>query len=743
MAYNIDFLRNVSSSGPGAIHRTDGFDLAIVQVSGNFDSVRITLEGRLAEEESTWERIGIFWIGEPSNTLSSISKSGIYECPIFGLAEIRFTVQAIDGGSVTVEGVFYDTANENTYPYDEMEGVKMIQMGGSNLFVKGVAEQIFMDPTTGNIVGYDRTATNASVATQVNLQEVIGGMGNRLVGVLPDTVRINGTYESAAFSMETREKIMGGSIAYDAVASVCEKITADDSEELTVSKDPSPFYGEGTVDIPVYKTISDVTVADFMSETSAPLKNLVVDMGPIQAGAGTPDPLNIRAISTRTSVDIHVSPTTDPADGNIYSVPFPSEAGPLYGGILDFPARKLTANRKYIAFDGSENWRKYTASIESRNWFYLKIEDFGDVIDQSGTCSHFPPAIINSYTNESGQYIYNSSAGTAEARVYIRHPDLIDLTLAEFKTWLADQSAAGTPVQIVYALATPMAEYAINVPSVATIPDFNNVWADFGKIQTLEYLAGYEPPDGTVYRAYVRESGVSGYTGEAYGVDAKTRKVVGFVPEEGKTYEVTYYTHNASASMLPIPTMWNPVVMTVQVKYGVYAKQGVGDKENRGVLKGWLYFIVPRAILTADAGVNASQTGTATTDGSWMALTNKAENLPMCADCDGSSDPMAYYVYVPCGDTNESVVAILSVGGGMVLSPGQKKQLPIKLLMPDDTLAQPDFTTLNYLSDDDAVATVNTNGEVTGVGTGTTIINTSLALADGTVLSCKTMVVVA
>lgn len=494
MAYNIDFLRNVSSAGAGAVNATEGRDLIVVEVGGSFDTVRIALEGRALAGEGEWERIGIFWVGEPNDTLPVITKAGIFECPIFGLAEIRFNVLSITGGSVSVEGVFYDTTSGQSYPY-QSETANVTQMGGSNLFVKGVAEQIFMDPTTGNIVGYDRTATNASVATQVNLQEIVGGMGNRLVGVLPDSVRINGTYESAAFSLETREKIMGGQIAYDARASVCEELTGDENGVLTVTGDPTPFYGD--------------------------------------------------------------------------------EA------------------------------------------------------------------------NDTGNY-----------------------------------------------------------------------WC------------------------FVREKGAGEWLGTNYSVNADTKQVNNFYAEEGKTYEVMYYTHKASVSTLPIPTMWNPVVMTVQVRYAVYAKQGRGDSSNQGVLKGWLYFIVPRAMLTADAGVNGTQTGTATTDGSWMALTNKAENLPMCADCDGSSSPMAYYVFVPCGETNEAVETILSVGGGMVVAPGQKKQLSLKLLMPDDTLVQPDFTTLNYTSDDEAVATVTNLGEVIGVAPGTTFINAFLAKKDGTVLSTKTMVVI-
>lgn len=825
MAYDIDFLRNVSASGPGVAYRTEGRDLAIVQVSGSFNSVQIALEGRVIDD-GAWERIGIFWTEEPAETLSSIKKVGIYECPIFGLVEIRFNVLAINGGNVTVEGIFYDASNGNIYPY-ETEGENMIQMGKSNLFVKGVAEQIFMDPATGNIVGYDRTATNASVATQVNLQEIVGGMGNRLVGVLPDTVRINGTYESAAFSMQTREKIMGGQIAYDAVAAVCEKITADDSGELTVSQKPAPFYGEDSlpdIKTPNYVEISNEQAALFNAVESVPIDSYIINIEPSQPGSGDPSPTNVQPIlgwtearvlrsgknlltldgltkgePSSTSFGNQTKRTfqigtyvTNLASTNYYqnnSVTAESvnseqitvtSTAPAYG--LSIPLVNLKVGQTYTLSaetdGGSLNVSYYKTDgtfigmNNSPAGFTVPDETYYTLLHFRATAANVPATFskiqleCSSSATDYEPYIgdvyditFPSEAGTVYGGTLDVTQGVLVVNRAMIASyagetlpgsWISDRdvyvpgAVPTTGAQVVYELATPVS-YPVTPQQITTLLGINMISSDCGAIQYLKFMNGWNivEADGNVFRAYVRESGVSTYTGEAYGVDAKTRKVVGFVPEEGTTYEVTYYTHNASASMLPIPTMWNPVVMTVQVKYGVYAKQGVGDTQNRGVLKGWLYFIVPRAMLTADAGVNASQTGTATTDGSWMALTNKAENLPMCTDCDGNSDPMAYYVYVPCGDTNESVSAILSIGGGMALSVGQQKQLPIKLLMPDDTLVQPDFTTLNYTSDDETVATVSNLGVVAGVGTGTTFVNSFYTKDDGTVLSCKTMVVIA
>lgn len=484
---NLDFLKNAGAAGYGPVFRNDKYSLAIAQVEGHFASVSLTLEGRV-NLSGPWVAISGWKVSAPDAKASEVTAVGIYEYPIEGIVEFRFRVVSVAGGTVSVSGVLYDAADGSMYP--QGAGAGSITFGDPALFVKGVAEQIFYDPSTGNIVGYDKTATEGSVSISVNLSEITGGMGNQLIGVLPDTARVSGTYTSAAFSLETREKIMGGEIAYNAVSQVCETVTAQ-SAVLTVTGSPAPSIGESKDD-------------------------------------------------------------------------------------------------------------------------------------------------------------------------------------------------------------------------------------------------GY-------YWCYVRHVGDADNKGTNVSVDPVTGNVRDYAATTGEKYEVTYFSHVVSASMLPVPSVWNPVMMTVQTKYGVYSKQN-GSAE-RGILKGWLYFIAPRCVLNADAGVNASQTANADTAGSWIALPEKPENMPVC-DCSDAAHPMAYYVYVPCSDENDAVAGIVSVGRGLTLKHGKSAQLPIKLVMPDDSLIQPDFSTLGYMSENELVATVNNSGVVTGISEGNTVVWAYVNKSDGSSLSCSTIVVV-
>lgn len=485
---NLDFIKNARGAGAGPSIRNDRFSLAVVQVEGTFSAVSLVLEGRV-DPAGDWETIAGWTVSAPNVKTEAVTSVGIYEFPIEGIVELRGRVISVEGGFVSASGVLYDAARGDVWPQSE-KAPGGITFGDPTLFVKGVAEQIFFDPSSGNIIGYDKTAADGAINITANLTEISGGMGNRLIGVLPDTARVTGTYTSAAFSLETRERIMGGEIAYNAVSQICETILAD-SPVLTVSNLPAPALGEAASD--------------------------------------------------------------------------------------------------------------------------------------------------------------------------------------------------------------------------------------------------------EAYWCYVRPLGGGTIRGENVHVDARIKEVTDYVAEAGKRYEVTYFTHRISAQMLPVPSLWNPVIMTVQEKFGVYSTQNGGAE--RGILKGWLLFIVPRAILNADAGANASQTSNADTGGSWLALTEKPENMPLC-DCGENLHPMAYYVYVPCSGENDAVTDIVTVGRGLSVKAGQSAQIPVKLVMPDDSLIQPDFSTLGYFSEDESIATVDNRGVVTGVSEGETWVRAYVSKSDGSSLVCGTRVAV-
>lgn len=365
-----------------------------------------------------------------------------------------------------------------------------IRLGDPNLFLKGLAEIIFTDPQTGNIVGFDNVGSDGAITSSVNLPEVAGGIGNPVVGVFPDTVRLTGTYTSQAFSLETRKLITGGTLAYNAKAPVCETIKAS-STTLTVSRTPVKHYAQ----------------------------------------------------------------------------------------------------------------------------------------------------------SESDEYCW----------------------------------------------------------------------------------------------CYVQPVGADNYPGTNYGVDPSSGAVQDFVAVVDQTYNVFYFAQNASAQELTIYDVYNPANVAVTIKFGVYAKQN--NAVTGGTLQGWFYVYVPLAIPNGDAGVSANQTTNATTDYAWMAISQDSNGLS-CFDCMGAGNPLAYYVYVPCGDANADVEALVVPGGGVTVAVGADVQLPVKYVMPNDTVVQPTYTDLAYESAATATATVSSAGVVHGAAAGSTTVTATLTKADGTTVSNTAVVTV-
>ena len=184
----------------------------------------------------------------------------------------------------------------------------------------------------------------------------------------------------------------------------------------------------------------------------------------------------------------------------------------------------------------------------------------------------------------------------------------------------------------------------------------------------------------------VREHGVSTYSGQNYGVDPTTKIVNGFTPVSGKEYDVFYFTSLAQARSLGMSAAADPSAVTVQQKWGIYASQN-GNKKS-GTLQGFLYVIVPLAILEGDGGINGNQTTNATTSYNWRAITSN-DNIPSCNSCERNDNNYAYYVYVPCGNgANNEIVGMYVVGGSISITSENYLTgvlLPLRYEMNDGT----------------------------------------------------------
>lgn len=111
-------------------------------------------------------------------------------------------------------------------------------------------------------------------------------------------------------------------------------------------------------------------------------------------------------------------------------------------------------------FDGTENWSRATNQDGSANYvFYTQLDDKKIGNAQPMLCTHYDYIGSASYvTLTTGKFLSNS----ANTSVYFDGGSIT--TTTNWKKWLAEQAAAGTPVIVIYPLATETTESVAGQP---------------------------------------------------------------------------------------------------------------------------------------------------------------------------------------------------------------------------------------------------------------------------------------
>lgn len=223
----------------------------------------------------------------------------------------------------------------------------------------------------------------------------------------------------------------------------------------------------------------------------------------------------------------------------------------------------------------------------------------------------------------------------------------------------------------------------------------------------------------------VVEVGSKNPSTEAYTIDGEGN-VVGYTATVGNTYVVTFFSRNAVSQYFTVGGMFSPSVKHVTVQVAVFSVEGV-QSANQGTKVGDLYIIIPRMQFSGKADIDGSQTANAPTDLSGTALTyDEAQNAGACTDC--AIPGLAQVMYVPNAGAESIVQGMAVVGGAFNMTAGDTAKLPIKWLMPDGSLAQPDYTAMTYeiASNGSSIASVDTTGTVTANAEGSTEITVTL-----------------
>ena len=244
----------------------------------------------------------------------------------------------------------------------------------------------------------------------------------------------------------------------------------------------------------------------------------------------------MRPITGWTGANVYVSPTSDPAAGQTYSVTFPTEAGTVYGGTLDLTAGTLTVDRWYAVYDGSENW--YTSGDPSGEVIKYYLAGQIPAQGKSFTVDDVESSIAKKSAD--GQTI--AVAGTFAIRAFATTRGWVGFavsqslypTVTEFKAMLASLAQNNTPAQVVAKTITKTT-YQLTPVQIAALAGLNNVWADCGSVEL----------------AYVKDVKIEEMIAEESDITASKAFTAGeYVIVKDKLYKVTADV-SAGAELVP------------------------------------------------------------------------------------------------------------------------------------------------------------------------------------------------
>ena len=269
-----------------------------------------------------------------------------------------------------------------------------------------------------------------------------------------------------------------------------------------------------------------------------------------------------------------------------------------------------------------------------------------------------------------------------------------------------------------FSLAAKAAQVGSSVLYNGVAPQCQVVEADSTSL-TID-VSGGAPVAQYGYSApfcYVTEVGATnfvGNSGTAYPINPTSGDISEFIATSGKSYKVWYFVQKAAAQEVAISANVNPGIYNFTAQMAVYANQGAATSGNQGTRVGWLYYVIPLLKLSGNGGVVGDQTTPDTSDLSGQALSyDEAVESGECVDC--AAGNLAYYIYVP--DDETSGIAGLAVsGGGVAVTTSGTAQIPVKYIMVNNTLAQPNYADLNFAIE-------------AGTATGTTVSPTGLITA--------------
>lgn len=245
-----------------------------------------------------------------------------------------------------------------------------------------------------------------------------------------------------------------------------------------------------------------VTVCDegevvlFTPPVEGKVTEIYVTVLPKQRGTGDPSPSNIRPIEGYDRAVIHH--LTD-----LREVDYVSDLGEVvYAGTIDLEKGIVTTEYAILNIDGSKTVgavpnhpNSFTYSLGASC-----IEPNARGAESTGWCTHYKVLTdVNStefYSEDKAVAYANTSLSAVVGRAVFTDTDYS--SAADFKAFLENQAANGTPVQMVFRLEEPVT-FECEPLSIRTVSGSNHLVSEDGIIHAcLEYFEDTEEPTESV-----------------------------------------------------------------------------------------------------------------------------------------------------------------------------------------------------------------------------------------------------
>lgn len=269
------------------------------------------------------------------------------------------------------------------------------------------------------------------------------------------------------------------------------RIAWTDSDKIPVS---APNYEP----VSVYDLQQTSENAELTITTGATAKYLI-----IQAGAGTWEDTNLTMTVLETSPVVRE-----------FAADFGQE---VYGGSLDWNTGVLTIDTVKKSFDGTETY--WTTTSDGDNFGGAGFTMYRAaikpqpvrVINPDAVCSHFPTTTERLNLKEPCYRQEDHAENCLRFAVPIECAP--NKTVAEWKTWLASQASAGTPLAITYKVTDPTV-VQLEPHEIHALAGMNNLYTDTGDTA----VSGRADPNAVIADIYEKLNAVLATTAALTGV---------------------------------------------------------------------------------------------------------------------------------------------------------------------------------------------------------------------------------